>query len=42
MNIFIPDITLYVIAVLAMILVLIDLSRIEKKREREEKNCSDV
>ena len=33
MNIFIPDIILYVIAILAMILVLIDLSRIEKKRE---------
>ncbi len=38
MNIFIPDITLYVIAVLAMILVLIDLSRIEKKRLKERDN----
>ena len=42
MNFYISDITLYVIAVLAMILVLIDLSRIEKKREREEKKYSDV
>ena len=42
MNFYISDITLYVIAVLAMILILIDLSRIEKKREREEKKYSDV
>ena len=42
MNFYIPEIVVYMIATVSMILALIDLSKIEKKREQEEKNYSDV
>ena len=38
MNIHISDMMIYVIAILSTIVVLIDLLRMEKKREIEEKN----
>ena len=37
MNFYIPDIMIYVITILSTIVVLIDLLRMEKKREQEEK-----
>jgi len=42
MSFYIPEIVVYMIATVSMILALIDLSKIEKKREQEEKNYSDV
>ena len=37
MNTIIPDVMIYVIAILSTIVVLIDLLRMERKREQEEK-----
>jgi len=37
MNIHISDMMIYVIAILSTIVVLIDLLRMERKREQEEK-----
>tara|TARA_Y100000768_G_scaffold82084_1_gene58471 strand:+ start:448 stop:579 length:132 start_codon:yes stop_codon:yes gene_type:complete len=37
MNFYISDIMIYVITILSTIVVLIDLLRMEKKREQEEK-----
>ena len=42
MNFYIPEIVVYMIATVSMVLALIDLSKLEKKREQEEKNYSDV
>lgn len=42
MNFYIPEIIVYMIGVISMIIVLIDLSRMEKKREQERQNYSDV
>ena len=42
MNIHISDMMIYVITILSTIAVLIDLLRMERKREQEEKNYSDV
>ena len=42
MNFYIPEIVVYMIATVSMILALIDLSKLEKKREQEEKNYNDV
>ena len=41
MNFYIPEIIVYMIGVISMIIVLIDLSRIEKKREQEEKTFKE-
>ena len=38
MNIHISDMMIYVITILSTIAVLIDLLRMERKREQEEKN----
>ena len=37
MNTIIPDMMIYVITILSTIVVLIDLLRMERKREQEEK-----
>ena len=42
MNFYIPEIIVYMIGVLSIIIVLIDLSKTEKKREQERQNYSDV
>ena len=42
MNFYIPEIIVYMIGVLSIIIVLIDLSKMEKKREQERQNYSDV
>jgi len=42
MSFYIPEIVVYMIATVSMVLALIDLSKLEKKREQEEKNYSDV
>ena len=42
MNFYIPEIIVYMIGVISIVIALIDLSKIEKKREQEEKNYSDV
>ena len=41
MNFYIPEIIVYMIGVMSIIIVLIDLSRIEKKREQEEKTFKE-
>ena len=41
MNFYIPEIIVYMIGVISIIIVLIDLSRIEKKREQEEKTFKE-
>ena len=41
MNFYIPEIIVYMIGVLSIIIVLIDLSKIEKKREQEEKTFKE-
>ena len=42
MNFYIPEIIVYMIGVISMIIALIDLSKTEKKREQERQNYSDV
>ena len=42
MNFYIPEIIVYMIGVISIIIVLIDLSKTEKKREQERQNYSDV
>ena len=42
MNFYTPEIIVYMIGVISIVIVLIDLSKIEKKIEQEEKNYSDV
>ena len=41
MNFYITEIIVYMIGVISIIIVLIDLSRIEKKREQEEKTFKE-
>ena len=41
MNFYIPEIIVYMIGVMSIIIVLIDLSKIEKKREQEEKTFKE-
>ena len=42
MNFYIPEIIVYMIGVISIIIVLVDLSKLERKREQERKSKENV